>query len=168
MMTGMVKTMYGGLEIVHLPLFDKNPVKVEHVELTGTTAVALRYTHIDDAVVYVTSTDITESIAEVPYIDTTDYVITEATGEIARSGGSSAIASGATVKVTYKGPGEALLCDPKNLLIGINKNGMRIQYDKDIEADNVIMAVSGTFDVNLLRPEQVVKGINIKYQTSLA
>jgi len=168
MMTGAVATTYGGLEIVHLPLFDKNPVKVDHITLTGTTAEALRYTHIDKDDVYITSTDITDSIAEVPYIDTTDYVVTEATGEIARSGSSSAISTGATVKVTYKSPGEAILCDPKNLLIGINKNDMRIQYDNDIEADNVIMAVSGTFDVKMLRPEQVVKGINIKYQTSLS
>lgn len=168
MMTGAVKTTYGGLEIIHLPLFDTNPVKVQHLTLTGTTAAALRYTHTDKDYVYITSTDITDSIAEVPYIDTTDYVVTEATGEIARSGSSSAIPTGATVKVTYKSPGEAILCDPKNLLIGINKNDMRIQYDKDIEADNVIMAVSGTFDVKMLRPEQVVKGINIKYQTSLS
>ena len=163
-----VQTSFG-LELMAMPLFTSRPITVEHVTLTGTTPVNLAYKNLVAAEVFVNLATLDSDTAETPFVDTTDYIITNPVGlpaTIERAGGST-IPSGTIVKVTYKAPPELLLTEPDNLLIGINTETIRIEEDQDKDAQMWYYYLSGAADVQILNTDAMVKIINLKSQLQL-
>ena len=117
-----------GIPVVEVPLLDLTPTVVEHIVLTGTTPTALLNANVSAVIV---STATLAETAETPYIVTTDYVVDATLGTVARSGGGSAIGSGATVKVTYSAPPMMLLTHMNNFIWGIGRD-VRIEKDREI------------------------------------
>lgn len=116
-----------GVPFVELPLMQFQPTVVEHITLTGTTPVALRYAPVSDVVVTKTTIG---STPEAAYAVTTDYTVTEATGTIVRVGGGS-ITSGQTVKVTYSANPQMVMTPRNNIIIGIGRD-IRLEKDRNI------------------------------------
>lgn len=150
-----------GSKVRSLPLFDIRSRVVEEVTLSGTTAVSLRYKYIDKDEVWVTPSDLSYDEPQTPYVDTTDYVI-EATGTIARSGSSSAISDGATVKVTYLAPPQILYTNPMNLIVAMNRDGVQIERQRAIYKKTWEFAISLSIDCQIQDLTGVVKGIHVK------
>jgi hypothetical protein len=107
-----------GLPRKQVPLLMYNPLVVEHITLTGTTAVNLQHTNITDVVVLPNSL---EGTAITPYVEDTDYEVDTAAGTIARLGGG-ALTNPQTVKVTYSALPQYLLTDPSNLIVAIGRD----------------------------------------------
>jgi hypothetical protein len=144
-----------GIPFVKVPLWDFQPLYVEHVTLTGTTAVALQNNPVSDVVV--TPSTLGKK-ATAPYIPTTDYVVTN--GTIARSGGGSAIGSGALVKVTYRSNPQLILTHQNNFLVGIGRD-IRIEKDRDIYKGTNQYAITAKVSVNYEELDAIVKVKNI-------
>lgn len=144
---GMIKPLLSGVEPMPLPLLPDRPTYVEEVTLTGTTAVALDFNPIRAAEVVVTPEDLA-STPTTPYVNVTDYVITEATGTIARAASGSAITSGQTVKVTYKAGPQMLYTWPKNLIQGIGRE-ITMETDRDVirRADILVVTLKVAYAV---------------------
>jgi len=151
---------FGGINLLTLPLMSVNGLKVKNVTLTGTTAVSLGYKNIKASDVIVTSTTIGLT-AETPKVLTTDYVIDEAKGTIARVA-LGGITDGETVKVTFKGSGELILTNPANIVIGMNTDDMRIESERIPSAQKVVYYISGSMDVKILETDALVLVKNIK------
>jgi len=145
-----------GVELVPLPLFAFLPRVVEHVVLSGTTTVNLRYKPISDEVVTKSTLG---KIPEDAYIEATDYTIDTVNGTITRIG-TGAIGDGETVKVTYAVNPQMLLTEYRNFIIGIGRD-IRIETDRDIfkRVDQFVMTVKVA--VTWEETDAVVKGINI-------
>lgn len=107
-----------GVPIVEVPLWDFNPIHVEHVVLNGTTAVSLAYTGVTDVVVTPSTLYKTPTT---PYVSGTDYTLDAAAGTIARDGGGS-IGDGDTVKVTYGTSPQLLLTHMSNFIVGYGRD----------------------------------------------
>lgn len=146
-----------GIELVPVPLLPLNPPVVEHVTLTGTTPVSLRYANIVEGSVVVTTSTLGNT-PEVAYIEDTDYSIDEATGVITRIGGS--ISSGQVVKVTYAAPPQIILTHMDNLIFAIGRD-IRIEKDRDIFARLDQWAITTKIDAEFEELTAVVKGYNI-------
>lgn len=145
-----------GIEVVPLPLLPTQPTVVKHVVLTGTTAVGLGFTNISDVVV---TPDSLGSSPVTPYVDVTDYVLDLAAGTIARNGGG-AISSGATVKVTFKTQGQAILSEYRNLILGMGRE-ISIKRDEDIYADVSQYAIHAKVAVQIEEADAAVLAKNI-------
>lgn len=145
-----------GIPAVPVPLWDFSAPVVEHVVLTGTTDVALRYSDITDVVVTPSTLGSTPTT---PYIDTTDYVVDLAAGLIHRTSGG-AIGSGNTVKVTYKAPPQLLLTHQNNFVVGIGRD-IRIEKDRDIYKGVNQYAMTSKVDVQFEELSAIVKVKNI-------
>jgi hypothetical protein len=148
-----------GIPLVEVPLLDMHPTVVEHVTLTGTTAVALRYKPIYAGSVVVTLATL-GATPTTPYIETTDYVIDYANGTIVRNGGGS-IGSGALCKVTYKSMPSIILTHWQNFVIAYGRDDMRMERQRNIHkrADEYVM--TGKIDVQIEEVDAMVKGYNI-------
>jgi len=147
-----------GVEIVPVPIFPFQPPVVEHVVLTGTTPVSLRYSNIVEGSVVVTISTL-GSTPEAAFLETTDYTIDEVTGVITRVGGGG-ITSGQTVKVTYKAPPQMLLTHMDNMITAIGRD-IRVERDRDIFARLNQWAISTKVDAEFEELTAVVKGFNI-------
>ena len=145
-----------GVEVVPLALLPTQPTVVKHVVLTGTTAVGLGFKGISDVVV---TQETLGSSPLTPFIDTTDYVIDSANGTIARNGGG-AITSGATVKVTFKTQGQAILSEYRNLILGMGRE-ITIKRDEDIYADVAQYAIHAKVAVQIEEADAAVLAKNI-------
>jgi hypothetical protein len=147
-----------GIPIVEVPLWDLNPLVVEHVTLNGTTAVALKNLNVTNLVVHPETLDKTPTTA---YIETTDYVIasTAVADTIARTGGG-AIGDGDTVKVTYHAKPQCILTHMMNLIVGIGRD-IRIEKDRDIYAGVNQYAITAKVSANYEELSAMVKGKNI-------
>lgn len=148
-----------GIPMLDMPLFDDRPPVVEHVTLSGTTPVALRYKPVI-ASEFIVTPDTLASTPVTPFVDTTDYVIDEVNGTIARNG-AGAIGDGATVKVTYKSPAQMILTWPSNIIIALGQN-IKIKSDEDIFKDVMQFAITVKVDTKFEELDGVVKAINIK------
>lgn len=145
-----------GVEVVPLALLPTQPTVVKHVVLSGTTAVGLGFKGISDVVV---TPENLGSSPVTPFIDTTDYVVDSANGTIARTGGG-AISSGATVKVTFKTQGQAILSEYRNLILGMGRE-ITIKRDEDIYADVAQYALHGKVAVQIEEADAAVLAKNI-------
>lgn len=146
-----------GIPVMSFPLFPHRPRIVQHIVLPSTTAVALRYKGVENVVVHVSTLDATPTAA---LLLTTDYVLDAAAGTVARSGGGSAIADGATVKVTYDALPQIVLTHFKNIVVGIGRD-IRIEKDRDIFKRVNQYAITFKMAVAFEEPDAVVKGINL-------
>ncbi len=115
-----------GIPTMDVPLFGMTPTVVEHVTLSGTTAVSLRYKNFADVVVTPSTLGGTLTTK---YVLDTDYGLDAAAGTIARIGGS--ISDGQVVKVTYSAPPSAIMT-PKGNLIVVFSRDIRIESERDI------------------------------------
>lgn len=145
-----------GIPAIPVPLWDLTNGVVEHVTLTGTTPVALRYTDVTDVVVTPTNLG---GIPITPYINNTDYDVDAAAGTIARDAGG-AIGSGVTVKVTYRSPPQMILTHQSNFIVGIGRD-IRIEKDRDIFKGVNQYAMTAKVDVQFEELDAIVKVKNI-------
>lgn len=145
-----------GVKLVEVPLWDHLPTIVQHVTLTGTTAVALRYAPISGVVVTPTTLGSTPTAA---YVNDTDYDLDLTAGTIARDAGG-AIGSGTTVKVTYQANPQLLLTHMSNFIIGIGRD-IRIEKDRDIYKGVNQYAITCKVAVQFEEVDAIVKAINI-------
>jgi hypothetical protein len=146
-----------GVKAVEVPLMAFQPPVVEHVTLTGTTQVQLRYAPISSVVV--TPEDL-GSTPTTPFVGGgTDYTVDLATGLINREA-AGAITSGQTVKVTYAANPQIMLTHMMNFIVGIGRD-IRIEKDRDIYKGVNQYAITAKVDVQYEELTALVKGINI-------
>ena len=129
---------------------------VQHVQLNGTTAVALRYKKIAGEAVLPSTLGATPTT---PYIKDTDYVIDYDAGTIARDAGGS-IGDGDVVKVTYRSSGQILLTHMQNFIVGIGRD-IRIERDRNIYRGVNEFAITLKVAVQFEEASAVVKAFNI-------
>jgi len=145
-----------GVELVPLSLLEAQPLKVAHVTLTGTTAVQLNGDkNITDVVVHLQ----TLSSTPVAAIAGSDYDLDAVAGTIARSGGST-LATPVNVKVTYRSGTEILLCEGRNLILGIGRD-ITIKKDMDIFKDVRQWAMTVRVAVNIEESTAIVLAKNV-------
>jgi len=145
-----------GITAVPVPLWEFEPLTVEHVTLTGTTPVALKNGPVTDVVVH---PDELDKVPTVPYIEVTDYVLDANAGTIARAG-AGAIASGDVVKVTYRSSPQILLTHQNNFIVGVGRD-IRIEKDRDIYKGVNQYAITSKVDVQYEELSAIVKVRNI-------
>jgi hypothetical protein len=145
-----------GIPAVPVPLWEFNPLTVEHVTLNGTTPVALKGGPLQGVVVTPTTLGNTP-IA--PFVETTDYVIDYTLGTIVRNGGGG-IGSGNTVKVTYRPNPQLILTHMNNFVIGIGRD-IRIEKDRDIYKGVNQYAITAKVSVQIEELSALVKVRNI-------
>jgi len=145
-----------GIRRVPVPLWPLEPQVVEHVTLSGTTAVALKNKNIKSVIVLPEDLDDT---ALTPFINTTDYIVDAAAGTIARTGGG-AIGDGDVVKVTYQAGAQMLLTDLRNLIVGVSMN-ITILQAPDIYKNTRQWAMHARVGVQIEEPDAIVKVKNI-------
>lgn len=116
-----------GIEIVPLSILETNPLVVEHITgLTGTTPKALKSKNLIEAVAHLT----TLGGAPTAALAGSDLVIDLVNGTVAR-GGSSTLTDPVDVKVTYRAPGQAMLSEYRNMILGLGRD-VTILKDSDI------------------------------------
>jgi len=145
-----------GVRPVEVPLWSLQPKVVQHVTLTGTTAVALRFGPISNVVV---STETLGQTPETPYAETTDWVADYTAGTIVRAGGTT-IGSGDTVKVTYDANPQVLLTHMNNFVVGIGRD-IKIEKDRNIYKGVNEYAIHAKVAVQFEELTAIVKGKNI-------
>jgi hypothetical protein len=116
-----------GVPIVEVPLWDLTPKVVEHLTLTATDVIPMRYAPVQDVVVL---PDTLADTATTPFVEDTDYSIDYTNGTITRIG-TGAIGAGDTVKVTYNANPQILLTHQMNWIVGIGRD-IRIERDRNI------------------------------------
>ena len=149
-----------GIEIVPVNLMPFQPEIVEHVTLSGTTAVQLRYSNLVSGSEIVTP----DTLAGVPtdkYVEGagSDYVFDPVAGTIARDA-AGAIGDGDTVKVTYQAGPQVILTHMDNLITAVGRD-IRIERDRDIFSRMNQWAITTKVDVQFEELTAVVKGSNI-------
>ena len=145
-----------GITAVPVPLWAFEPTIVEHVTLTGTTAVSLANAPISNVVVH------PETLGKVPtadYLLTTDYTLDTTLGTIAGTG-TGAITSGDTVKVTYTANPQMILTHQSNFIVGIGRD-IRIEKDRDIYKGVNQYAITAKVSVQFEELTAIVKVRNI-------
>jgi len=115
-----------GIPLVEVPLMAYEPVVVEHVALTGTDLISLRYAPLLSGSETVFDSTLADT-PTTPYVEGTDYHMDYANGTIQREATGS-IGAGDTVKVTYTARPQMMLSHWQNFIIGI---GMDISIEKD-------------------------------------
>lgn len=147
-----------GIIAVPVPLWEFEPLTVEHVTLTGTTAVALANAPVTDVVVHPETLDKVPTVAYVEGAGN-DYILDATNGTIARDAAGS-IGSGDTVKVTYRSNPQILLTHMNNMIIGIGRD-IRIEKDRDIYKGVNQYAITAKVDVEYEELTAIVKVRNI-------
>jgi len=145
-----------GIPIVEVPLWDLHPTVVEHVTLSGTTAVALKNSPVQGVSVLPTTLSSTLATA---FIESTDYTLDTTNGTVARIGGG-AIGDGDTVKVTYQANPQIILTHMNNFIVGIGRD-IRIEKDRDIFKGVNQYAITTKVSVNFEEKTAIVKAINV-------
>lgn len=146
-----------GIPMIEVPLLEFLPPIVEHITLTTTTPVALRYAPVASVIVSKSTLDTTP---ETPYVETTDYVIDYTLGTIVHAGGGSAIGGTDTVKVTYTANPQIVLTHQANFIVGIGRD-ITIGRDEDIYKLVKQYAIHAKVAVEFEEDTALVKGINI-------
>jgi len=151
-----------GIPLIGVPLLPMGPRIVEHVTLTGTTAVPLLYKGITSVVVLPSDLDQTPTL---PYTEGSgnDYNLTTAadgTVSIARDGAST-IPSGATVKVTYSALAQIILTHESNMIVGLNKDTVRLERDRDIFAGVLQFALTADLAVEYEEADAIAFAYNV-------
>lgn len=145
-----------GITAVPVPLWEFEPLTVEHVTLPGTTTVALKNGPVTDVVVHPSTLG---KIPTAAYVLNTDYTLDATAGTITRLGGG-AIGSGDVVKVTYRSSPQLMLTHQNNMIIGIGRD-IRIEKDRDIYKGVNQYAITAKVDVQYEELSAIVKVRNI-------
>lgn len=118
-----------GVPMQPIGLVPSDPLYVENsvANTDGTTETALSHAPIDDVIIAPTTL---EQVALAPYVEGVDYSLDKAAGTWTRLTGGT-IGSGATVKVTYRSAGKALITKPQNIIVAIGKD-ISIEKDRNI------------------------------------
>lgn len=145
-----------GITAVPVPLWEFEPLTVEHVQLTGTSAVALKNSHIRDVVVH---NDDLDKVPTPSFVSGVDFTVDTAAGTIARLGGGN-IGSGDVVKVTYRSSPQLILTHQNNMLVGIGRD-IRIEKDRDIYKGVNQYAITAKVDTQFEELGALVKVRNI-------
>ena len=150
-----------GINALGVPLMSLYPKVVEHVQLNGTTAVALRYKPIVQNPAEIVTPNTLAQTPTTPYLEGSgnDYNMDYANGTIARDAAGS-IGDGDTVKVTYWVQPQALLTHMNNFIIGIGRD-IRIEKDRDIFKRVNQYAITAKVSVNFEETDAIVKLINV-------
>jgi len=144
-----------GITAVPVPLWDFQPLTVEHVVLNGTTPVALKNAPVSNLVA---TPDDLGGTPTTPFILDTDYSVDEAAGIITRIGG--AIGDGDTVKATYQANPQLILTHMNNFIVGIGRD-VRIEKDRDIFKGLNQYAITAKVAVEYEELSAIVKVRNI-------
>jgi len=147
-----------GITAVPVPLWEFEPLTVEHITLTGTTAVALANAPVTDVVVHPETLDKVPTVAYVEGAGN-DYILDATNGTIARDAAGS-IGSGDTVKVTYRSNPQILLTHMNNMIVGIGRD-IRIEKDRDIYKGVNQYAITAKVDVEYEELTAIVKVRNV-------
>jgi len=152
-----------GIPMVEVPLLERNPLYVENsvANTDGTTATSLTYKPIDNLVLAPTTLNENPTAK---YILSTDYSESETNGTWTRLGAGS-IGSGATVKATYDTRGKMILTDPSNLILAIQKDGIRVESDRNIYKGVDEYAITVSVDCVIENTDAIVLVKNIKDPT---
>jgi len=146
-----------GVNLGPVSLLDPDPVKVEHIVVTGTTPTALKHGPITDVVI----TDPTlDENAVTPYVETTDYVVDYSAGTITRNG-AGAIGSGATIKVTYRTAGRMIITRPSNIIVAFGKD-IEIMRQENIYTRKLEYAIHLSIFVSFVELDAVVLLKNVQ------
>jgi hypothetical protein len=147
-----------GIPAVPVPLWEFEPLTVEHIVLNGTTAVQLRSSDVTNVVV--TPEDLA-GVPQTPYTEGAgnDYVLDASAGTVARDG-AGVIGDGDTVKVTYNAAPQLLLTHMNNMIVGIGRD-IRIEKDRDIFKGVNQYAITTKVDVQFEELDALVKVRNI-------
>lgn len=147
-----------GITAVPVPLWEFEPLTVEHIQLNGTTAVALKNGPVTDVVVH------PEDLGKVPtapFVEGVgnDYVLDATAGTIARDAAGT-IGNGDIVKVTYRSNPQLMLTHMNNMIVGIGRD-IRIEKDRDIYKGMNQYAITAKVDVQYEELSAIVKVRNI-------
>lgn len=153
--------MFRGILVVPCPLLDVNPYVTEHVTLTGTTAVALKYDNLPSASNVFVNAAALSSTATAPYVAGTDYTLTASTGEIVRIT-TGAIGSGDVVKVTYQTLPQIYLTKRNNFIVAIDVNNMNLGTQEFIDEGIVKIVGRTRVDMKFVKGAWVARAINIQ------
>lgn len=147
-----------GIPAVPVPLWEHQPLTVEHVVLASTTAVQLKSKGVTNVVVTPSTLG---KAPTTPFVEGSgdDYVLDASAGTIARTSGG-AIGDGNTVKVTYNALPQLILTHQNNMIIAIGRD-IRIEKDRDIYKGVNQYAITTKADTNYEELEAVVKVRNI-------
>lgn len=144
-----------GVRAVPVPLWTANPQVVQHVQLTATDTIPLRFAPISNVVV---TTDTLGIDPETPFVEDTDYSVDLTAGTITRIGG--AIGDGDFVKVTYDASPQVILTHASNFIVGIGRD-IRIEKDRDIFKGVNQYAITAKVAVEFEEQSAIVKAKNI-------
>lgn len=147
-----------GIPMVEVPLWAFEPPITEHVQLNGTTAVALKNAPLKNVVV--TPSDLALA-PTTPFVEGAgnDYVLDATNGTIARDG-AGVIGDGDIVKVTYDAPPQLILTHMNNFIVGIGRD-VRIEKDRDIYKTVNQYAITAKVAVQFEELSAIVKVKNI-------
>jgi hypothetical protein len=149
-----------GIKPVAIPLWDLYPKVTEHITLTGTTPVALRYPYMVSASEVVTPAALA-NVPTTPYVEATDYDMVYTAGAATIAGtGTGAISSGDVVKVTYQANPQILLTHKSNFIVALSRD-VRIEKARSIYRRVDQYAVTMKADVGVEETDAIVKGTNI-------
>ena len=119
-----------GIPVLEIPLMPHRPGVTQHLTLVNAADVkTLLYSPILSGSEIVTLSTL-GGVPTTKLIKDTDYEINYVTGAFNKKGGG-AINDGATIKITYTANPQLILCNPKNIIIGIGRD-IRIEKDRDI------------------------------------
>lgn len=153
--------MFRGIMVVDCPLLDVNPYVTEHITLTGTTPVSLKYTNLPSAANVFVNASTLSSTAATPYVSATDYTLTASTGSIVRIT-TGAITDGQVVKVTYQTLPQIFLTKRNNFIIAIDVNNMAVATQR-FEDEGIVKIVGRTrVDHKFVKGGWVARAINVQ------
>lgn len=142
-----------GIQLVPVPLFSFLPKVVEHITLTGASAIPLRYKPIQNEVVTPAGLGNTPTT---PYTEGVDYDIDYANGTITRNG----LGDPTDVKITYEANPQVLLTHQSNFIVGIGRD-IKIEKDRDIYRGVWSWMITAKVAVQFEETDAVVKGVNV-------
>ena len=145
-----------GIERIPAPLFQMEPLTVEHIALTGTDDKQLLNKGISSVIV--TRSDL-KSTPATPYILDTDYELDTANGIIRRKVGG-AINDPQTVKVTYRSLPQIIYTDPSNLLIAVGRE-MKFNAEYRGVEDMFVFSMHMSLSVQIEELDRVVLAYNV-------
>lgn len=147
-----------GIKAVPVPLWEFEPITVEHITLTGTDVISLANKNVTDVHVLpitLAGTPVTEFVEGVG----NDYVLDAAAGTVQRDA-AGAIGAGDVVKVTYRSSPQLILTHMNNMVVGIGRD-IRIEKDRDIYKGVNQYAITAKVSVQFEELEALVKVKNL-------
>lgn len=147
-----------GIPAVPVPLWEFEPLTVEHIVLTGTDTIPLKNGPVTDVVVHPEDLDKNPTAAFTEGAGN-DYVLDAANGTITRDA-AGVIGAGDTVKVTYRSNPQIMLTHMNNMIVGIGRD-IRIEKDRDIFKGVNQYAITAKVDVQYEELSAIVKVRNV-------